>query len=464
MSKFFEDVGDVVSLPYKTVYNFATNNPKGNSLEDVWNNTVGEGNPYQNVISDNPAVGGLKKLTGADLSAPFQAPSWEELGKPAQAFSSSVDQKNKALPSVLQPYAQPVEAIALSAFNPYAGAAFNTAYQAGQNQAQPGAFDWGALGKDAALNFGTAALASGANKLVSNANQANTAKAATENFGVPSLTHSYDSAIPGVSPGFAGTNAAPLNFSFPSQGGASTSIFSSFNPKSSALDFSSSGGGALQGINATESALPVTSSSQAPSGQGIYKSAVNAVGKNLGPQALAATLAPQGNQPISGSFDQFAPVDTGAAGSGVQYGDLLNAFGGPEGNIANPGGPRYGEQSINDAVSRLGANNYFQQTEARDKALPAGQYTAPQNTPYANRLSEINKGTDQSYQDLMDQIQNANNYFGIIDSNPGLTADDLNKYLQDPNSGVLGSFTVPQESIPYLQNIKPVGLQNSSLL
>lgn len=371
----------------------------------------------------------------------FEPPTWDQLQKPAQAFSQQIDAKNSILPSVLRPYAQPLEEAALSAFNPLIGAAYQTAYQAGQNQAQPGAFDWGRLGKDAAINFGTAGLQIGAKDLISSANAANTAKAATANFSPGSLEGAYNPAIPGTTAGFSGYASAP-------------NALASFNPTSDALNLASSGASSAANF-------PVTSASQAPAGQGLYKAGVQA-GQGLGSNALGSTLAPQGAQPISGTMDNFQTTSGQSSQPTLQWGDLLNAFGGP--TSPNPGGPRYDENAVNGIVQRLGANTYLQQNQARDNYLPTGQFQASQNSPYGNRISQINHGADQSYKDLIDQVNNANSYYGVIDANPGLTSDDLNKYLQDPSTGVLGNFNVPQASVPYLQNIRPLSPLNNSLL
>ncbi len=378
--------------------------------------------------------------------------------KPLQLFADDWDAYvTQDTPDALKPYVQPATSALLNfvpGVGPLASAAFNTALNEGNSERAGNNLDWGSFGKDAAINFGTAAATMGANKLVSNANQANTAKAATDNFSPGSLQGAYNPAIAGTTAGYSGTVSAPNAIaSANSFAPLSTNAFASFNPTKSAVELASSG----------TNTLPASSASKATLGQEAYKTAVNTTPKLVN-EALTSTLAPKGTQPISGVFNDFSPTDNGDPGTGVQYGDILNAFGGPEGNIANPNGPRYDENAINNAVSRLGANSYLQENQARDTALPAGQYEAPKNTPYANRLDEINKGTTQSYNDLMDQIKNANNYYGVIDSNPGLTAEDLDKYLADPSGGVLGSFSVPQESMSFLQGIKPLRPQNSSLL
>lgn len=459
MSKFFKDVGNVISYPVKAVYNLATGNPKGNSIGDIFNNTVGPGNPYQRLISDNPVVGGIKKLTGGDLAAPFQTPTWQDLGRPGQAFAQNIDQTNKAFPSFFQPYAEPAEALALSVFNPFAGAALQTAYQGGKEQEQQKGFDWGELGKNAAINFGTAEVGNLAKGALAGATKANALKAFQ-----------------------AGPNSLEAGFNAGNTLDSLTSVGANFAPNATSSALAAGSANALGSIgaipatvNAVDSFNPNligSSHSIAPSaqtlqssGQGIldsaYKTAVSSA-TPLANNALTATLAPAGTQPISGALDSFSPVNAGASHQS-QYGDILNAFGGGEVNTANPNGPRIDTTAFNNSVNRLAANDYLQQGQTRDVALPAGQYQPQQNTPYANRLADISKSTTQAYTDLLNQTNNANAYYGIIDSNPGLTSDQLNAYLKDPSQGVLGNFAVTPDAAKYLQSVQPLGPNNTSL-
>lgn len=443
MSHFFEDVGDVITAPFRTVYDVVTGNPKYNSLGDIYNQTLGPSNPLADVAQNE----GANKLAGL-----VSAPSWGDLGKPAQAFSGQIDKFSGLLPPDWRPYAEPVEAAALSLFNPFAGAAFNTAYQAGQNQAQPGAFDWGELGKDAAINFGSAGIAQGAKSLLTADNVANAA--AQTGIHAPDVLQNLGPDTSSLA-GFSATTPAALAAN-------STTALSNIN----ALPALAS---AVDGFNpnlvgSSQSVLPQAQTLQSSGlGDKIYQGAIN-TGKTLGTQALAATLAPSGNQPISGAgaLDGFAPVDLNAPAEG-NYGDILNAFGGSEINTANPNGPRIDDNAFNSDVNRLAANAYLQANNARDVALPAGQYQPSQNTPYANRLNEINKGATQSYADLLDEVNNANSYYSIIDSNPGLTTDQLDTYLNDPSTGVLGNFQVTPDLAPLFQGIRPLNPQNTSL-
>lgn len=453
MSHFIEDVGNIFTAPVREIAGIFSGSDKYNSIGDIYNHTIGPDNP----IADTFQNEGLNKA-----SYLFSEPSWNDLGKPGQAFASQVDKGALLLPPDWRPYAEPVEATALSLFNPFAGAAFQTAYEGGKEQQQNKGFDWGDLGKNAAINFGSAGIAQGAKSLLTADNVANAAKASASSF-----ANSPNGLVGAFN---AGNTVNSL-----------TSVGSNFAPAAQAGNLAANSATALNGIGAIPaiqsavdgfnpnligSSASITPNAQnlQTSGLGdkIYQGAIN-TGKTLGTQALASTLAPQGTQPIAGSFDGFSPTDSTGSG-GYQYGDLLNAFGGSEINTANPNGPRIDANAFNGDVNRLAANSYLQQQGARDTAIPAGQYTPEQNTPYANRLNEINKGTTQSYADLLDEVNNANSYYSVIDANPGLTTDQLDTYLNDPSTGVLGQFTIPADQAQLFQGIRPLNPNTNSLL
>lgn len=466
MSHFFEDVGNVITAPFRAIGGFVSGNPKYNSIGDLYDKTIGPENPIADTFNNE----GLNKAARL-----FSAPSWDALGKPGEAFANFIDTQNSILPADWRPYAQPVESALLNfipGVGPLVSAAYNTAYQGGVQQRDNKGFDWGELGKNAAINFGTAAATMGANSLVSNAN--NAANASKDAATLANFNAATNQAS-GTSSALSSTAA---NAARNTQGALAAFSPSAVTP---AMTLINGGVGAATGASTpTFSNANTVASSGSNIGDFAYKSAVNSAPKLVN-EALTSTLAPQGTQPISGVMNGFSATPSLQTGAPTQqWGALLNAFGGDEGNTPNPNGPRYDETAINNAVVRLGANNYLQQSQARDTALPAGQYTPEQNTPYANRLDEINKGTDQSYQDLRSQIDNANNYYGFLDTNPGLTteqldtyinnpdsigqinnankyysilsnnegltADELNTYLADPSTGVLGKFSVPSES------------------
>lgn len=573
MSKVFQDVGEVVSLPFKNAYNVVTGNPKGNSIGDIWNNTIGPGNPLEQLAYDMPGQSLARKATGNDASKMFTAPNWDTMGRPGEAFAERVDNMNKIFPSVLQPYAQPLEAFALN-FVPGAGpllsAGYNTAYQAGKQQQQNKGVDWGEIGKNAAINFGTAGLTMGANKLISMAKTSSEATAAARAAAGPS-NFSPTASLKGgadavgsaaldpfsqlartaptdafsqfgtsaATPGFAGNTASNLYSnsvnafnSYPKysmstgfeanmadQVGSGKGVFNEFSPMGDSNSYIGSEvygkglsdvknavsseealnaigmhaspldarqgpqtvGNSLRSVGAPDqtprlgssmSNLPAASAVQSSGiGNAAYNTTANTgntllnatirTGESLGKNALASTLAPN-TQPIAGALDNFGnPIDGQYS---TQWGDVLNAFGGSEINTPNPEGYRINNDAMNKMIDRLGANTYLQQSQARDQAIPAGQFQSEQNTPYANRLSSINKGADQSYKDLAEQVNNANRYYSVIDSNPGLNPEDLDKFLADPSTGVLGQFRVPTDQLDYFKGIRTLGPQNMSLL
>lgn len=461
MSKFFRDVGEVVAEPFKTAYNVVTNNPKGNSIGDVWNNSFGDGNPIQNFIHDMPDVSILRKANLGDWSKLAQAPSWDTMQTPLAAFSERVDTVNKVLPEVVQPYAVPVETAALGLVNPFLGASFNTAYNAGNNQAQPGEFDWGKFGKDAAVNFGTAALASGANKLISNANKATAAK--TYNPGPANFSEAA-TLKGGADIPNALDNFGQLGQSSATQGFANTASSTSSIPSLASSGVTSSLSSFQPSYNTSStSTIPQASALQSSGNLGdkLYQAGVRTT-QGVGSSALASTLAPVGAEPISGSTDNLSSSD--ASLYTPQYGDVLNAFGGEELNTPNANGYRIDDAAFQRMTDRLGANSYLQQSQARDSFIPAGQVEQEPNTPYSNRIKQINSGTQQSYKDLLDQKNNANKYYSLIDSNPGLTPEELDAFLRDKSSGTLGQFRVAPEQMGYFDNIRSLSPQNTSLV
>lgn len=465
MSKFFEDVGNVVSAPFKSVYGLVTNNPKYNSLEDQYNQSFGDSNPVADVFQNE----GLNKAARI-----FSAPSWDALGKPGEAFANFIDTQNSILPADWRPYAQPVESALLNfvpGVGPLLSAGYNTAYQGGKQQELNKGFDWGELGKNAAINFGTAAATLGANKLLSNADRASSLKAfqatpdsATGSFNAGNNLNTIlgnvgtSSATPGLAANTAGNLAADsasalssIGAAIPETASAGSSALSAFN-----TPFNSS----------NQSLVPRAQAAQSSGiGDAFYKNAVHDF-PGVANRTLAATLAPEGSQPISGTaLDSFgASPDAAATQPSYQFGDILNAFGGSEGTNPNSSGVRIDSNALDQIGQRLSANNYLQTNQARDTALPAGQYKPVENTPYSNRLTEINKGTDQAFSDLLNEVGNYNKYYSVIDNNPGVTTDQLDAYLNDPTSGLIGNFSVPQEQTNFFQGLRPLTSQNTPLL
>lgn len=414
----------------------------------------------------------------------LRAPTYDELGKPGQAFADRIDAKNAILPADWRPYAQPIESALMNfipGVGPWASAAFNTAYEGGKQQQQNKGFDWGDFGKNAAINFGTAAITQGASKLLSNADKVNAFKTGSAGMHVGTEAANPAGAGKGVFSSFSNLDdaanvgkAAQLANSTTNSANALSAI-GAIPSTVSAAEGPMTAGNTLNSFGAglNEGAAPNLGSSTSSisdaarlqsSGTGFadtaYKAAVNS-GKVLGTQVLADTLAPQGNQAISGAMDGFG--GDGSHQYQPQWGDVLNAFGGQELNTPNSSGYRIDDKALNSMIDRLSANSYLQQNQARDSAFPAGQYQADLNTPYANRLNEINSGTTQSYNDLIDQVNNANRYYSIIDSNPGLTSEQLDTFLQNPNGGALGDFYVGPDQQDFFKGINPLGPNNTSL-
>lgn len=207
--------------------------------------------------------------------------------------------------------------------------------------------------------------------------------------------------------------------------------------------------------SASLSAVPSASATQSSGLKNAFES-FNKVNN------VANTLSPN-TAPISGAGNDAG----GGILGGGSFGNVnaLAAFGGNELGKANPGGPRIDQGSFDSIVNRLNANNYLQNTQARDQFNPAGQFESSQNTPYAGRLSEIDKGYDQTYKDLVSQANNYNKYYDVLDTNSGVTPDQLNTYLTGQgDQGVLGNFSIDPTMMEYLKSIKPIQPFNSSLI
>ena len=348
-------------------------------------------------FSSQPALKSVAKGLTDIVSLPAETilgkfnpiPTWDEMQRPGEWFSGYADD--------ILGGAAPYVGTALTAFgHPWAGAAFNTAYSGGKAQ-EAGQVDWGSLGKEAAVNFGTAAVADWA-----------------KNANVPKPSTDTPSAIAGFN---QGQSSALASSAAPSMPGASKDL------TATAYKLASSGGGALKA--ATTKAAP-----------------------GLANQALTATLTPD-TQPIAG-VNEATSSGINAAADKSRWGDVLGAFGGQELNTANPSGPRIGQDAVNRGVERLGANAYLQQNEKRDKFIPTGQVAPTENTPYGNQLSDVQASTNQAYKDYSEQVMNANKYYAMIDANPGrLDETQMNNWLANPQ-------TVPVSLQDYFKGLKPL--------
>lgn len=368
----------------------------------------------------------------------LRLPTYDEWGKPGQMFADRIDARNSILPADWRPYAQPIESALLNfipGVGPMVSAAFNTAYQGGKQQQLNKGFDWGKFGQQAATNFGTAGLTMGANSILNNANQARQSANTLANF---------NTNLPGVSGNTSSALNSTVNAAKASTQGAANAL--SRFPGSS--------------FSVTPAAFNVQTSGL---GDKLYDTSVNAT-KDLGTSVLSDTLAPKEVTPISGAMDQFSVDGTQTPGYGYQFGDILNAFGGKEITNPNASGPRIDSTALDTIMQRLSANNYLQQMGVRDTSLPAGQWTPDLNTPYNKQLKNINEGTNQAYNDLQNEVGNYNKYYSVMDANPGLTNEQLNNYIKNPDTGLMGNFRVPSDQFDFFRTLKPLTPLNTSLL
>lgn len=232
--------------------------------------------------------------TLGDTGRMLEKSYWE---KPAQTFAENVDYANSIFPRAVRPYAPQIEAAALSVFSPWAGAAFTTSYNAGKRQQATDSWDWNALAKDAAINFGTAAVASAA-KGIQAGQAADASKASAQANGLT------------MSQGFDATTAA--------------------NP----AGYSQSARVAMGDI----------ASSAAPSSMQGFKAAVTSAATKAAPQvanaALTSSLAPTASAPLSGiegdigAFGQYELLDTNAGNTAITSDELSTILARQEANTA----------------------------------------------------------------------------------------------------------------------------------
>jgi hypothetical protein len=335
-------------------------------------------------------------------------PTWDELQRPGQYLSGKVDTLNSSfLPDSWERWAVPVEAGLMGLFNPFAGAGFLTAYNAGKMQETQKGMDWGKVGRDAAVNFGTAAAANWA-KNIQAKDAANASRAKAFSGGAPSaLQSTADTAK-------ASTQGAMAAF-----------------PSGTSL-----------------SKVPIQ---QLQTSSGGFGNALKTAGLKAAPkvaeQALTATLAPEAATPISG-FDEAA--SGGGGTSALKYGDVLRAFGNP--NMIVPdekGGYTVDPTASARGYQAIAANNWLQKAARRDQFMPAGQVRSLENTPYERQLYDINNSTEQYYKDFDEELRQAAMTKALMSENPWMTQDQVMEYTADPSK-------VPETMRPFFQQLKPV--------
>lgn len=381
------------------------------------------------------ATGGEK--TG-DIISPTHGVEYDEWGNPVQGFSTAIDNASTIAPPNARPYVAPAMGAAIGLFNPWLGATFNTAYGAGKAQ-EAGTFDWNTLGREAAKNYGTAALTVGAKELLNGANSAQSAQASGN-----TMKQGFDAAqaLPSTS---GNTMSAGYNAAMQPGSSLGAKALGAFD---TSVDVARASAGIPQ-ISNTSATAPTTSPTF---GDQAYRGAVEA-GKGIGTEALAQTLAPKQATALSG-FDAAQGVG-GEATDGYQFGDQLRAFGDPSmytgDNIITP-------EQLGDLTMKVGYNNYQQVGSTMDQFNPAGQYAPQENTPLEGQLSNINRSTEKAYQDLLREVDNNNAIARIKGANPDMSDEELNGYLMNPDTQPLIN------GVNYFQGLKPLTGFNTSTI
>jgi hypothetical protein len=415
---------------------------------------------------------GLKKLGGM-----VSLPSWDELGKPAEAFYNEFNDGAGILPPSWRQYAAPVVGAALNfvpGVGPLLSAGFNTAYNAGNMQANQKGMDWGAIGKDAAINFGTAALQMGASKALKGAQSAQSSKAFAS--GSPSVAGSEFSMGAGLREpvGSSLGRGALDSFDLSSElGRNSVGINAAQFAKDSATALSSakSANAITMPSGASATATPAITPQAAYSPTVVDKAYNKALegftpeaqaksqAVGIGQQMLTDTLAPQGTQPIAGDFEGAGMMGVGGYQPGT---DVLGAFGDPQMFTPNASGKRIDAAALERMTQNLGTNAYLQQRDVQDKFVPTGQTEPEPNTPYNRSYTQVNKNQDQAYQDLLKQTDNWNAYYGIQDVNPSFTDEMMQQYIDNPELRPMAQ--VDGKPMDLFQGITMPNLYNTSFI
>lgn len=428
---------------------------------DYWNATTGAPGKVAEAITGSEKVGNF-----------ITPPTWEELGKPGEAFANDFDEKAGVLPPSWRQYAAPVTSALLNfipGVGPLVSAGFTTAYNAGNMQRNQKGMDWGKVGIDAAKNFGTAAVSMGAGKLLSNAKAADAARTSASangmtmaqgynSLGTPgsslgrSALSSFDTAseLGNIQAGITAADVARYGSSVAANAATNRSSVPSVQMNEAPAVTANPSAGAstpTQGAigQAVDTGYRNTMSSLSPSGQARSQ----LIG--IGQQAVANTLAPQQSTPLSG-FDTSGDITGGQPADGYQFGDRLAAF-------REPGASgRISPDELENLTMRIGYNDYQQRQGALDRFVPAGQYEPEPNTPYSGQLGQIEQGTEKSYQDLLREVDNYNALYAIREANPQITDEQMQGYFDNPDTQPVIN------GVNYFQGLQPMSAFNTSMI
>ena len=406
-----------ISKPFKDVYQAAVPEP----IRDVYTPTLEKVDeqvlqPVDNFLQDSArdVYNYTTSIPGKTLGALgagekvqnfVTPPTWEEMGKPGEAFYNDFNEEAGILPPSWRQYAPQVAGTVLSIVNPFVGAAFNTAYNAGQMQANQKGMDWGKVGTNAAQNFGTAAIQYGVSELGNSMKAGNQATANSKAFA---------SSPQGMHAGFEATQAAP---SVGNIGGQSVKLASSpmesFNPASfaSATTKSPTPFAQTSSTNSLDAFKPQTNA--APT-QNVYNSAVNAgenITSNLGQTALTSALG--GGAGISGATSE-APMasEGGLAQPANNDGLALDRW--------VSGNGVYDEQGYINGLQAINTNRMTQLSGTRDMSRENGRWDLNEgnDTPYGQQAGQIEQGAQKEAQDFADQYHAFSNLSALEKANP----------------------------------------------
>lgn len=359
--------------------------------------------------------------------------SWDEIQQPGAVLMDKWDTTVSGAPRAIRPYADVIPtALATVYGGPMAGAAVNTGMQAARMQQQQPEMDWNEVAKNAGINFGTAAIAQGANALLK------PAASATNTNALSSFNNGTSSAL--------ASNAAPTTAAQAANAAGGTARAASTSANTMAA-FNQGEPSALQStadntrsISETGAAAPASSLSQTPGANAVASSGIGQtlrtgatrVAEGLAKDQLATSLAPEASTAISGVESSEVPSMFGASG-GLPEG-ALSRFGGNE-LLRAP--TQWDEAYISkdeydQGMQRIDANRALRESQTEDIFRGAGQGDPNQNSRYGQSLNDIQSSTEAEKSQYATEADLMNQYFAMKNYN-NLSDEQMQAMIQDPS-------------------------------
>lgn len=348
---------------------------------------------------------GLTGLAHRSVFAPYYALTTDEQ-------RSDVHDKLHDVERPIRPYAGTIAGTVGSIFfGPWAGAAIKTGVDAGmaryQHQRNPDEYaniSWRDVGKQAAINFATAAAAQAISKLVTpKTGGASSSSTSQMGQGFRQATQgAADTAAPTMSSGFnAATTTAASNAAAPTMSGGFNAAFG----------------------NAVNNGIQAAPTARFDLGQATIKAAREAapkVGSSLTEQALTNSLTPsQGvalsdiSAPTSGSL--FEQAFTGSALD--RFGQDFKAY------DPKASGPAITEDELNTMLQRADLQGEAWKADIMDRFSVAQPGSFGRSSALDEQLGNIAKSMEAEKESLINETNLFNEYAGIKNLNNLSDAD-----------------------------------------